>query len=582
MTRVGIYARFSSDMQREASIEDQIRLCEERATKEGWSVVSHYTDHGISGASLIRPGVQMLMQHAAEGRFDVVIGESLDRLSRDQEDVAGVYKRLSFAGVKIVTLSEGEINELHIGLKGTMGALFLKDLADKTRRGLRGRVEHGKSGGGITYGYDVTSATDDAGNPIRGDREINEEQARIVVRTFTEYAAGRSPKAIAKRLNEEYVSGPRGSGWSQSTINGNRARGTGILNNELYVGKLVWNRLRYMKDPNTGKRVSRLNAEDEWIVKDVPDLRIVPQELWDAVKARQASLDRKKPVFWNKQRPRNLFSYLLKCGVCGGGCSMVSAKHYGCSNARNKGTCDNRLTISKDRLEHAVLHALQHYLMDPELCAEFCEEFTRHMNRMRMEHNASLHGYRVELGKLESERDRIVQAVKDGFANDELRMALDRNVARREQLAALLDKTDEAPPLLHPKMADIYRGEVSSLVTALNDDEHRAEAADLIRGLIDKIELNPNEDNDGLTIDLHGDLAGILGMAASRAKNERPLNASELSIVQDKLVAGVRNRLDLQDDQDKGQDKLVAGAGFGFCDLTGCGKSHLYEADWRL
>jgi DNA invertase Pin-like site-specific DNA recombinase len=110
---------------------------------------------------------------------------SLDRISRDQEDIAGVYKRLRFAGVQILTLSEGPVSELHIGFKGTMGALYLKDLADKTRRGLRGRVEAGKSGGGNSYGYDVVVNFSAAGEPERGDRRINEREAAIVRHIFT-------------------------------------------------------------------------------------------------------------------------------------------------------------------------------------------------------------------------------------------------------------------------------------------------------------------------------------------------------------------------------------------------------------
>ena len=148
MTRAAIYARYSSDLQSDSSIEDQIRLCEERIVSEGSHVVQSYADHAVSGASLMRPGVQMLMQDAAAGKFDVVIAEALDRISRDQEDIAGVYKRLTFAGVRLVTLSEGEVSEINIGLNGTMNALFLKELANKTRRGLRGRVEKGLSGGG--------------------------------------------------------------------------------------------------------------------------------------------------------------------------------------------------------------------------------------------------------------------------------------------------------------------------------------------------------------------------------------------------------------------------------------------------
>jgi DNA invertase Pin-like site-specific DNA recombinase len=129
-----------SDKQREASIEDQVRLCEERAAREGWRVVKRYTDHAISGASLMRRGIQTLMQDAQSGKFDVVLTESLDRISRDPEDIAGVYKRLRFADVKIHTLSEGEIAELHIKFTGTMSALYLKSLGEKTWRGQSGRV----------------------------------------------------------------------------------------------------------------------------------------------------------------------------------------------------------------------------------------------------------------------------------------------------------------------------------------------------------------------------------------------------------------------------------------------------------
>jgi hypothetical protein len=160
-------------------------------------------------------------------------GQSLDRLSRDQEDTAAIYKRLGFAGVKIVTLSEGEISELHVGLKGTMNALYLKDLADKTRRGLRGRIEAGKSGGGNAYGYQVVHAIGADGEMVRGDRRIDSAQATVIRRIFKDYADGLSPRAIALSLNQEGVTGPTGKAWGPSTINGNRQRGTGIMDPEL-------------------------------------------------------------------------------------------------------------------------------------------------------------------------------------------------------------------------------------------------------------------------------------------------------------------------------------------------------------
>ena len=210
MLRAAIYARYSSENQREASIEDQIRICKDRVAREGWDLVQVYRDAGISGASTVRSGYQALLAAARDGAFDVVVAEALDRLSRDQEHVAALFKQLSFAGIRIVTLSDGEISELHVGLKGTMNALFLKDLADKTRRGLRGRIEAGKSAGGISYGYQVVRQLDANGEPVRGGRVIDVAQAKVVCRIFAMFAGGTSPIAIAKALNAERVPGPEG------------------------------------------------------------------------------------------------------------------------------------------------------------------------------------------------------------------------------------------------------------------------------------------------------------------------------------------------------------------------------------
>ncbi|SLN75018.1 Transposon gamma-delta resolvase [Roseivivax jejudonensis] len=244
MIRAAIYARFSSNLQREASIEDQVRLCSERARRERWSVTQTFTDMAISGTSANRPGLQSLLETAARGDLDIVVCEALDRLSRDQADIATIYKHLGFRGVKIVTLAEGEVSELHVGLKGTMNQIFLKDLGAKTHRGLRGRVEAGRSGGGNAYGYDVVRRLGADGDPVKGEREINPAEAEIVRRIFRDFADGASPIAIAHALNAESIPGPRGKLWRDTAIRGHRTRGTGILNNELYIGRRIWNRMR--------------------------------------------------------------------------------------------------------------------------------------------------------------------------------------------------------------------------------------------------------------------------------------------------------------------------------------------------
>ena len=335
--RCALYARYSSDQQQAASIEDQFRVCREHAEREGWTIAGAYKDSAISGDSVIlRSGVQALLEDARRGLFEVVVAEALDRVSRDQADVAIFYKHLRFAGVPVVTLAEGEINEFHVGLKGTMNALFLKDLAAKTRRGIRGRVEAGKAGGGRSYGYDVVKALDAAGERIRGERAIDETQAAIVRRIFREYASGMSPRAIARGLNADGVPGPKGKLWSDNTLRGHAKAGTGVLNNELYIGRLVWNRHRVMKDPETGKRVTRLNPAEDWIVVEVPELRIVDEELWQAAKARQAE----------------------------------QAERYATVLAGVRAANANRRSIRRGVLEERVLTGFKDRLMAPEAAEE--------------------------------------------------------------------------------------------------------------------------------------------------------------------------------------------------------------------
>ncbi|PIO99673.1 recombinase family protein [Pleomorphomonas carboxyditropha] len=577
--KVAIYARYSSDNQRDASIADQLRICRLHAEKQGWQVAEEYTDHAISGASLLRPGIQALISDATRGRFQLVLAEAMDRLSRDQEDIAGLFKRMAYSDVKIVTLSEGEVTHLHVGLKGTMNALFLKDLADKTRRGQRGRIELGKSGGGNAYGYDVVKQLDGNGEPVRGGRTINEFQADVVRRIFRDYVAGKSPKRIAMELNKDVIAAPGGGEWGFSTINGNVKRGNGILNNEMYIGKLVWNRQRFIKDPDTGKRQARLNPESEWIVQDVPELRILDDDLWQTAKARQAAIKHTRSDddsqtdnhFRDRRRPKYLFSGLTKCGCCGGGYSMISANLVGCSTARNKGTCANRRNIRRDQLEARVLNALRHHLMDPGLFKDFCEEFTREMNRLRMEGRASIDQAEAEVKRIDRELDKLMKLIMasgDGDTPTRMMKQMKELEVRQNELKAFLEEVEEPPPLLHPNMAHHYHVQVDELYAALQEDSEakRMVAADVLRSLVQDIILTPKDDE--LKIDVRGDLAGILAISL---KSKRP--ASEAGQSQVEMVAGRRTHQNLRMQKSRpvgaadlrnfiSQVEMVAGAGF--------------------
>ncbi|WP_199229733.1 zinc ribbon domain-containing protein, partial [Azospirillum sp. TSO22-1] len=244
--------------------------------------------------------------------------------------------------------------------------------------------------------------------------------------------------------------------------------------------------------------------------------------------------------FWDRRRPRHLFSGLLKCGSCGGGFVKISKEHFGCATAPNKGTCDNRLAIRRDELEAAVLDGLQHHLMDPALCDVFAEEYVRHLNRLRMEHNAALARHRAELIKITKETERLIQAILDGVPGAQVKDRMILLDARKSELERLLADADEEPVLLHPDMGRRYRREVAALRDALNDDGRRIEAAELVRALVDRIVLTPvgTQGRSRLSIDLHGALAGILALAQDKQK---PATVSRDGLEQVKLVAGACN-----------------------------------------
>ena len=536
--RAVLYARYSSDLQSERSIDDQIRLCRERAERDGMTVSQVFTDYAISGGNLSnRPGMLSLMQAAKTGDFEVVIAEALDRISRDQEDIAGIFKRLSHADVRIITLSEGEINELHIGFKGTMNALFLKDLADKTRRGQRGRVEAGKIPGGNSYGYKIVRRILDDGSVSTGEREIDLDQAAVVGRIFREYAGGLAPRRIAGRLNAEGIPSPRGGQWNASTINGSRQRRNGVLNNALYLGRITYNRQRFVKDPETGKRVSRLNPEHEWIVTEVPALRIVDDEAWEkvqAIKARYSSQRGNK-----RQTRRRLLTGLVKCGCCDGSMTIVNRDRYYCSAKRERGTCTSSVGIKAVDLEERVLVGLKDILLGNEdLMDAFVTEFKAEVARLRSQRSAHKRRHQKQLNRVNTAIRRCLMFITEGdgppgLVRDELR---DLEVRKRDLERRLAATDNEHSVEVHPNMAELYRKKVLRLQSLLTEETTRPEAMDLIRSMIDRIEVHAGQERGQPEVILIGALAEILAFtqksktAASNGDSGRVL-----------MVAGARN-----------------------------------------
>lgn len=511
--RVATYARYSTDLQSDRSVDDQRALCRSFASRNGLTIVAEFADRARSGASVIgRDGLMKLMDAARAREFDVVLVEALDRLSRDQEDLAGIHKRLTFAGIEIQAVHDGVADAVQVGIRGLVSTLFLADLKHKIRRGMTGVVSDGRHAGGRSFGYRPIP-----GKP--GELEVVDEEAEVVRRIFREYLAGRTPRDIAAGLNEERVPAPRGTAWNASTINGNAQRQTGILLNPLYAGRLVWNRVRMVRDPETGRRISRLNPESEWQRKDVPHLAIVDGETFDAAGARKSGRRAAHDAGARPSRSRRLLSGLLRCGVCGSGMSVhdtnAGRTRVRCSRVRESGSCSNHRIVYLDRIERAVVDGVRQNLAHPDLMAEYLRTYREERRAAIAEATRS----RDRLARRDADVTASIKRFIDALGRGTLPVEMiEQEVAKleaeRAQIVAELEVASSAVPVveLHPQAVERFRRDAETLHERIEDLAAGGDRApmDAFRSLISTVIVTPIEDR-ALSIEVRGRLAALLG-----------------------------------------------------------------------
>ena len=536
MAKAVIYARYSSEQQSDRSIEDQVTLCQQLASREALEVVGVYEDRAISGASAARPGLQSMMRAASAGAFSVVICEGPSRIGRRLADTADIHDRLKFLGVQLLTVQHGRMSDLHVGILGTMAQMQLTELRAQTVRGQRGVVRDSRVPGGISYGY----ATVAGGRP--GERRIVEDEARIIRRIFREYAAGVSANAIAKALNREGIPGPRTSAWGHTSICGHRKRGTGILNNRLYRGELVYGMSEFRRDPHTGKRVSRIRAGGVLEMVNIETLRIVDDELWQRVQTRHGLLDAKAAASRNPLRGRQRASYpfsgLLFCG-CGAGYQIVGKDRYGCA-ARRAGRCENSRTVDRHMVERRILSGLRDNLLSPVAIEAAVEEARLALAETNREADAQEGRLRRRLGEVVRSLDRFVDAIADGAPVRQLKGKMEELEAERVQIerqieAISLDRS-VMPTVPHPRIAEAYRRRVEDLSMLLVGESVEAqEALNVVRSLIGHVEIVLDaQAPDGVWLEISGDLGQLLHFSErgqAKAPSADALGALQLSVV---------------------------------------------------
>jgi site-specific DNA recombinase len=458
MKNAVVYARYSSDLQKDRSIDDQVTHCRQLAKRHGYKIVDVFVDRAKSAASMFeRDGLLKLMTDAKKRQFSAVITESLSRLSRDQEDTAAIYKRLKFNNVTIIDTG-GEVSDVHIGVGGIVNSMFLKNLSVSVKRAKAGSVREGLVPGRIAFGY--------RGTDKPNEREINPAEAKIVRRIFEEYAAGKATTEIAVDLKREKISTPGLVGGA-------------MFRNELYIGKVIWNASSSIKDPDTGRRVFRENTAEDKIIIDAPHLRIIPQSLWDRVAERRASLRIKKRSHGPRHHHNHkdqILSGLLTCGACGGNMIFGQTNPDGspravCSFGLRRLNCDHSKSYSVSTLERTVLDGIKEKLTKREMLLELTQTYHgRWAERQRASRND---GAKVqkELNRVTVQMDRLVTAISD--SDDPVKpLAAKLNALRIEQ-AALIEKlrliqADGNVVTLHPSTIDQFAASMEQMHAALS------------------------------------------------------------------------------------------------------------------
>lgn len=541
--RAVIYARFSSDLQNPRSAQDQIDLCRAFAESRGWTALEVFADEAISGSKRHRREYNRMLDLIKTGIVDVVLAEGLDRLNRSQELSAHLLSLCEFHDTEIHTLNDGRIEEMHIGMKGTMDAMQLKRIARETHRGLSGNVRDGKSAGGLSFGYRIPFDPTTGARHV-GELVINEEEAAIVRRIFAEFAEGKSPTAIAHQLNAEGVPSPRGRGWKVNTIYGNRKRGIGILNNELYVGVRVWNRQQFRKNPETDRRHAQLRDPDAAIRVDVPDLRIVDADLWDRVKARQGEQTRvlKTGAPVALRRKKYLLSGLVRCGDCGGKMTVAGSgarRAYYCANAKAKGAaiCKGQPGLRIDKLEPFVLTGLRDDLMTPEAFERFRAGFEARLAEAEQERRQDEAQLRRAIAREQKAIDGCLRAIREDHATPSVYAMLEQSEAAKAKLETELAALESPAPVIRHDLPALYRAHIDAIAETLADPGVVHRASEILSGLIDSITIR-HDPELGHNAEIDGRLLGLLGFA--EGKNAAAYDAAACSL---KVVAGERNHL---------------------------------------
>jgi DNA invertase Pin-like site-specific DNA recombinase len=467
---VALYARYSSDLQRPASIDDQLRRCREHVERHGGSVLPElvFFDAARSGASLDPDGFERMMRAVRARRVDVIVVEDMSRVSRDLADSAQLFRELQFLGVALVGIADGVDTsgkgaKVAFTVKSLMSDLYLEELSDKTRRGLEGRALAGYSTGGLPLGYRSVPEADASGRVVGNRIVIEADCAAIVRRIFDEYRRGRSLADIARLLTTEGALPPRSKsrgrrhGWLAGTIRE-------ILRNTAYVGAWSFKKKHWRRIPGTNARRPRESQPGDVLKFDYPDRRIIDQETWDAVRSRAASV---RALYTGKRSgtaPGRSTTYplsgLLFCGHCNASMVITRGTHaayYKCGDYKKRRTCANSLGVREDLVRKRIFEALRERLSTLNALEYLRKRIAEFLGERVRDTTRELGERRARLERTEQRIRGLVQFIADGDRSEHVLSALrDLEAQARSEKAAIASlRAESSSPVALPTPAEV-------------------------------------------------------------------------------------------------------------------------------
>lgn len=487
--RIAVYARYSTDKQNALSIEDQLRVCREYVERAGGTINAGlvFSDAAISGASTVRPGFAALQEAVRAKSVDFIVTEDVSRIGRDVGNNDRAFKEFKSYGARLLTLDGfdtggHESNNIVLGaIKSAMGEMYLAELRSRTKRGMDGLFDAGQHTGGRVYGYRAV-ATDTGKKRL----DIDEAQAVVVRRLFSEVLAGHSHRAVAQRLNADGVEAPRGGKWSFLTIRS-------MLRNELYAGRVVFNRRQWERDHETGKRKKRDRPRNEWRIRECPELRIVDADTWDGMQALIRAAAKRHE---GGQRKKNAYplSGLLACGMCGA--SMVIAgggKLYQCAGQSRGHGCKNTATLRERDARKWIVDRVRDAAGVPALLDAMRADWAATLGSGDRAIRSELAERRAALTRTEGQVLRLLDWVADGNDSPAVRAKLsekeDHAELQRVAIARLERELGRVPVL--PSVEGVRR-----FLRGLPDELQRdpVEARGVLQEMIDRVHCTPAAD----------------------------------------------------------------------------------------